>query len=442
MNARSRFIAASLAGLLLILASPSAAWAKASGRLDSSFGHRGKALTDFGGGDDEVTALAVQSDGKIVAAGGAVVPGNLDFALARYTPKGNLDTTFGNGGKVVTDFGALSIALAVAIQPDGKIVAAGHSRAGFNGDEEFALARYNSDGALDTTFGSGGKVLTDFSGTGSDEVANALGIQSDGRIVAAGGSNAGGSADFALARYNSDGALDTTFGSGGKVLTDFSGTGSFDGASALRIQSDGRIVAAGNSDASGSEDFALARYSTNGTLDPTFGNEGKVITDFSGAGSPDVIRSLGIQSDGRIVAADVSYAGGSADFALARYKSDGTLDATFGNEGEVLTDFSGAGSYEEVIALAIQNDGRIVAAGLSDAAGSDDFALARYNSDGTLDPTFGNGGKTLTDVGGSGGIDVAFALAIQSNGKIVAAGYSAPDTDFSLANFALAQYRK
>jgi uncharacterized delta-60 repeat protein len=176
------------------------------------------------------------------------------FAKDVQADPGDLDTSFSFDGKVTTDFG---ISFALAIQADGKIVAAGYSDTP-DGGRDFALARYNTDGSLDVGFGSGGIVLTNFSGGRSKDLANALAIQADGKIVAAGESDASGSTDFALARYNTDGSLDVGFGSGGMVLTDFSGGGSFDRAQALALQADGKIVAAGFSEPGGSFGFALA----------------------------------------------------------------------------------------------------------------------------------------------------------------------------------------
>jgi uncharacterized delta-60 repeat protein len=181
-------------------------------------------------------------------------------------------------------------------------------------------------GGLDPTFGVRGKVLTDFSGSGSNDFARALAIQSDGKIVAAGNSNVHPDSDppdsdFALARYTSRGRIDRRFGANGKILTNFRSLGGAQaGAHALAIQSDGKIVAAGFSETSGSlSDFALARYNPDGTLDARFNSTGKVLTDFSGSGSIDFARAMVIQSDGKIVAAGDSDASGTADFALARY---------------------------------------------------------------------------------------------------------------------------
>jgi uncharacterized delta-60 repeat protein len=282
---------------------------------------------------------------------------------------GDLDTTFDGDGKVTTDFGVNSgRAFSVAIQSDGKIVVAGGS------NSDFALARYNSNGSLDTTFDGDGVVTTDF---GNSDTAFSVAIQSDGKIVVAGFSFNGRNGDFALARYNSDGGVDYSFGSGGKVATDFSGD--YDGAFSVAIQRDGKIVVAGGSDHNGSirlHDFALARYDSNGILDPTFGSGGKVTTDFGG--NDEGAKSVAIQSDGKIVVAGHSGNVGSNNyFALTRYESNGSLDTTFDGDGKVTTDF-GSG-FDRAYGVAIQSDGKIVVAGFSADSINEDFALARFN---------------------------------------------------------------
>jgi uncharacterized delta-60 repeat protein len=428
MRGRSFLVGVVLAGLLPIMLPSVPAWAVGGGTLDPTFGTGGKVLTDFGG-QDMAYGMAVQADGKVVAAGFENAGGNYDFALARYNRDGTLDATFGAGGEVLTDVsgaGSYDVARAVAVQPNGKIVVAGGSNAVRGTDHDFALARYNRDGTLDATFGTGGKVLTDVTGE-----AYAVAVQPGGKIVAAGSSNT----DFALVRYNRDGTLDSTFGAGGRVLTDFGGN---DYAYAVAVRPGGKIVAAGFSDARGSYDFALARYNRDGTLDATFGAGGTVLTDVSGAGSYDDARAVAVQPNGKIVAVGGSNAarGTDHDFALARYNRDGTLDATFGTGGKVLTDVSGAGSYDVALAVAIQPNGKIVTAGASGAVRNADFALARYNRDGTLDATFGAGGKVVTDVSGTGSDNEAFAVAVQPDGKIVAAGASGTiRSDFALARY-------
>jgi uncharacterized delta-60 repeat protein len=243
-HTRPRLALAALAFAFLAGAIPGAAVA-APGALDPTFGTGGEVTTDFGG-SDSAEAVGIQSDGKIVTAGSTFSGGLQHFVLARYNADGNLDSSFGSGGKVTTDFGGFDAASALVIQPDGRIVAAGR------GSGDFALARYNADGSLDPTFGSGGKVTTDFGG--SDD-AFGVALQADGKIVAAGQ----GGSDFGLARYNADGSLDPTFGSGSRVTTDLGG---FEDAIAVALQNDGKIVITGQKFSGGFQQFALARYTT------------------------------------------------------------------------------------------------------------------------------------------------------------------------------------
>jgi uncharacterized delta-60 repeat protein len=333
---------------------------------------------------------------------------------------GALDPTFGNGGKVTTDFGSIDEGLAVALQSDGKIVVVGKSYNGSNFD--FALARYISDGSLDTTFGSNGKVTTDF---GNDyDHGFAVALQPDGKIVVAGVVyNAG---DFALARYNSDGSLDTTFGSNGKVTTDF-GNGSSSDIRTIALQPDGKIIVAGRINS----DFAIARYNSDGSLDATFDTNGIVTTSFSSPAA--FCYALTLQPDGKIVAAGENQNGTSHEFALARYNGDGSLDATFDTDGRVTTAIGNIWSVGRAIAL--QSDGKIMVAGSSVIGIGSDFALARYNFDGSLDTTFGTNGMVTTDIGNSD--DLSSAVAIQPDGKIVVAGssFSGGNNDFALARY-------
>ncbi len=400
--------------------------APAGGRLDTTFDADGKATAAIGSGYDNARDVAIQSDGKIVVAGYSSNGTNDDFALARFNSNGSLDTAFDTDGKATTVIGSgYDQAFAVAIQSDGKIVVAGFSHNVTHND--FALVRYNSDGSLDTTFDTDGKVTTDI-GASSDDVANSIAIQSDGKIVIAGASHNGANYDFALARYNSNGSLDTTFDADGKVTTAI-GIGT-DFITAIAIQSDGKIVVAGISNSGGTnDDFALARYNSNGSLDTTFDADGKATTAIGGY---DNARGLAIQSDGKIVVAGSSSNGTDDDFMLARYNSNGSLDTTFDADGIVTTAIGTSGDIAN--AIAIQSDGKIVVAGISGNTDVD-FVLARYNSNGSLDTTFGAGGKVTTNTGGVG--DEAYAIAIQSDGKIVVAGdsWNGFDMDFTLVRY-------
>jgi uncharacterized delta-60 repeat protein len=417
---RSGIAAVVLIACLAVVGSARPLWA-APGSLDTSFGNGGLVLTNFAqASEDGAFAAVIQPDGKIVAAGESNANGNFDFALARYNPDGTLDGSFGVAGKVLTNFSQTSEDEAFAVA----LQSDGKIVLTGSSDSSLALARYNPNGTLDSTFGSGGLVTTTF-GNGSFDEAQAVAIQPDGKIVAAGISDTSGSSDFALARYNADGTLDSTFGNGGKVVTDFA-NGSSDEAFGIVIQPDGKIVVAGVSDAGGNVQFALARYNANGTLDGSFGAAGKVLTN-SSPGSDDVGFAVALQTDGRIVVAGMS----GSSFALARYGPNGTLDASFGAGGVVTTAF-GAVTFDQATALKIQSDGRIVAAGLSNSF----FAVARYEANGTLDTTFGTGGKVTTEFGTVGGAQ-ATAIAVQSDGKLVLVGISDANSshDFALARY-------
>lgn len=385
----------------------------AAGVLDPGFGTSGRVLTAMGGAD-VINALVIQSDGKIVAVGGGQ-----DFKLARYTITGTLDTTFGASGKVVIDMGSFDdSANAVALQTDGKIVTAG------SGADDFKLARFTTTGALDTSFGTSGRVTTDFL-TGQDS-ANALVIQPDGKIVAAGTVFMTDHNVFGLARYNTNGTPDLSFGIGGKVTTNVSGfTNRLNG---LALQSDGKLVAAGTINGGS---FGIVRYNVNGTVDTTFGTAGTVTYNFNAFFGSDQAQAVLIQPDGKIVVAgDASF----IDFALARFNANGSVDASFGTNGQVLTDF---GMYESINSIARQADGKLVVAGTRDNSSNVSFALARYNTNGTLDTTFGLNGKLTTDFGDFSN-DRARAVVVQTDGKIVAGGTSGPG--FGSGSFAIARY--
>ena len=401
-----------------------------AGMLDASFGNGGTVTTDFAGAGDGAAAVAIQPDGKIVVAGTTVVGFDTEFALARYNSNGTLDASFGAGGRVATAFGGrFEHATSVAIGIDGKIVVAGGSVVGLFND--FALARYNTDGTLDAGFGTGGKVLTGF---GVSAQAYSVAVQPDGKIVVAGEANIDGNFDFELVRYNTDGTLDNSFGAGGKVSTDF---GLFEQgysyalAYSLALQPDGKIVLAGEATFgtfNAQADFALARYNSDGTLDASFGIGGKVTTNVGGG--RDAAFSVAIQPDGNIVA------GGFArfDFALARYTPSGALDASFGTGGEVTTNIGGLTDWVNTIGL--EPDGKIIAVGLTFINGSFQPALAQYNPSGTLDTSFGTGGKLTPTFGSPSGVS---SVAVQQDGKIVVAGGVAVDegsSDFLLARYA------
>jgi uncharacterized delta-60 repeat protein len=402
-------------------------WA-ADGDLDTSFSGDGKQTTAIGSGTDEANSVVLQSDGKIVAAGYSHNGTNNDFAVVRYNTDGSLDTTFDTDGKVTTAIGSgIDAAYSVVLQSDGKIVVAGYSYNGTNDD--FAVVRYNTNGSLDTTFDTDGKVTTDI-GSSQDQAYSVV-LQSDGKIVVAGYSSNGTNTDFAVVRYNTNGSLDTTFDTDGKVTTDI-GSGT-DVAWSVVLQSDGKIVAAGYSHNGTNTDFAVVRYNTDGSLDTTFDTDGKVTTAI-GSGT-DIAFSVVLQSDGKIVVAGHSYNGTNDDFAVVRYNTNGSLDTTFDTDGKVTTAI-GSGT-DAAYSVVLQSDGKIVAAGYSHNGTNNDFAVVRYNTDGSLDTTFDTDGKVTTAIGS--GSDAAYSVVLQSDGKIVVAGYSYNGTndDFAVVRYTI-----
>jgi uncharacterized delta-60 repeat protein len=394
------------------------------GSLDLSFDTDGIVTTDIGGQNDEGNAIAIQSDGKILVAGKTFIGSSYDFTLARYNTDGSLDNSFDLDGKAITDVGNgyYDLGLAVAIQSNGKILVAGAvADSLFN--FKIALVRYNTDGGLDNTFDSDGIVTTAI-GT-SEDLGCAVAVQADGKILVAGYTNLSSMYDFALVRYNIDGSLDTSFDSDGIVTTIIGGVAY---GYSVALQPDGKIIVAGATLA----DFVLARYNTNGSLDNSFDTDGKVTTHFTStiaAGS-----SVAIQADGKIVLGGESGNSPNKNFTLVRYNTDGSLDNSFDTDGKVTTDFAGANDRGQ--SVAIQSDGKILLSGFSDNGTGADFALACYNTDGSLDNSFDTDGKLTTPIGFAD--DKCYSIAIQPDGKILMAGFSLlPDStnDFTLVRY-------
>ncbi|HZU39167.1 MAG TPA: hypothetical protein VFA18_24790 [Gemmataceae bacterium] len=387
------------------------------GLLDPTFGSDGQVMTSFTNYYDEANAITAQPDGKIVIAGVTRASGSKtgnDFLVARYNADGSLDTSFGSGGYAATDFNRGSdTADAVALQPQvsgpSKILAAGSAVVANSYD--FAVARYNANGSLDTTFGNKGKVTTAFSGNSS---IGQMVVDGTGRIVVAGVPVGVIGADITLARYTANGALDTSFGSGGKLTTlaiqDFR----------MALQGDGRIVIAGTESdpATGSTQFVTARFNTNGTLDSTFGTGGVVTT---AVGSDDSGGGVTIDGSGRILVTGTE----SGVECLLRYNPNGTLDAGFGTGG-VVSLVNPSGLVEEhSVGVAIEASGQIVAGGMfTDPAGQNLYFVAtRVTATGTLDTGYGPGGWASAQVGS--GSEPA-VMAIQPDGRLLLAGHVRP----------------
>ncbi len=348
------------------------------GSLDPSFNGDGRVTTRFSARDDVGSGIAVQSDDKIVVVGTSDnKSGRSEFAVARFNVDGSLDPRFNFTGKVIVSFsGGNDVGSGIAVQPNGKIVVVGTSDDG-SGSSEFAVARFNVDGSLDLSFNFTGKVTVSFSG--GNDVGSGIAVQPDDKIVVVGTSDDGsGISELAVARFNVDGSLDPAFSGDGKVTTSF--TPGYDVGSGIAVLSDGKIAVVGTSDDLNTTWFAVARYNVDGSLDSSFLFDGTVITKFSFAGD-DMGSGIAIQSDDKIVvvgAADDER--GALKFAVARFNADGSFAANANSTGKVTTSFSPGDDVGS--GIAIQSDDKIVVVGTSDdGSGSSDFALARYLPD-------------------------------------------------------------
>ena len=385
------------------------------------------------------SALAVQSDGKIVVTGTSINNFNTYIAVSRFNIDGSIDHSFNGTGKIITDFGFKfppsdldpdsSVAQSgnsVTIQPDGKILVGGNVEklTGSN----FALVRYNSNGQPDSSFNGNGRQTTNFSGFYG--VATSLAIDNNGKIVSAGLLfDMANSISVGVARYNNDGSPDNLFNGTGEQVVSFNTTTQT--GFSMAVQNDNKVVVgASMSLPSGLNDFEVARLNANGSIDNSFDGDGHAITDFRS--SDDYLLSIAIQNDGKILACGYAYLTTSGTImqhlAVTRYDTDGELDNSFGNGGK-LEGLPKQGSTM-YFAEAIQPDGKIVAAGQAWNGNNYDFAIARYNSNGKLDSTFSNDGIQISDFGGT---DAAASVAIQTGGKIVVAGNS--DDKFAIARY-------
>jgi uncharacterized delta-60 repeat protein len=395
----------------------------APGDLDPTFGFGGK-ISVTNGYSVFAASAAVQSDNKIVTAGGTT--------LARFTSNGLPDQSFGSGGFVnAYNFSFYD----VKIQPDGKIVAVG-LYLDFTPAHYLAVARFNANGTFDSSFGVGGWTYLQ---SWASSVATSLAIQNNGKLVGGGYyDNAG--LDFLAARFNTNGTLDTTFSGDGIFTAAFNLNNAEDRVEAVAVQADGKILLAGYTyEGSTGSNFALMRLNSAGTLDLGFGAwGGRTTLNFSGL--DDFAFDVVLQPDGKIVAAGSAkignYFGGSNQrFALARFNYNGSLDTTFDSGGKVTTSF-GILSNDIIRSIALQTDGRLTAAGFQgESVNNNNFALTRYNTNGTPDTSFSGDGRLTTDFYGEN--DYANAIAIQSDGKIVAAGHT---LNGNFYNIALARY--
>jgi uncharacterized delta-60 repeat protein len=390
---------------VLALAAPPAS--AHPGALDAFFSHDG-IQTAFPNGA-VAYAVAIDHHDRIVVAG-STLAAHPDIALARFTPGGLLDPTFGQGGKVVTDLDANDYAFDLAIQDDGGIVVVGERRAAVS--DRFVVQRYRPNGTLDARFANGGTALTGFGRR--FQGATAVAVAPGGRIVVAGSTSNGITSRSAMARYLTDGRLDRSFGQDGRVTTDVSPSG--EQFTALAILPDGRIVAAGWAEVSLVPVFSAVRYTQGGRLDTTFDGDGISRVDVAPGG--DRANAVALVEHGGLVLAGSAAAGGRDEWALIRLGPRGHLDPTFARHGRLVTDFGPA--FDEAQSLAVQTNGKLVVAGRIREGNKDDIGVLRFKPDGGRDLMFGAGGRALTDV--SSGNDAARDVIVAPNGELVVAG--------------------
>jgi uncharacterized delta-60 repeat protein len=389
-----------------------------TGATDPGFGFQGVEEVTLPGRFSTASAAVLQPNDRILVAGGSIPGNQSDFALARFTLGGLLDTSFGFEGTVQQPNGITGAIEATLVQKDGKIIVAGSEVAPNAGPADTfatdaALARYNSDGSLDTTFGVNGRV---FLHVGVNADFDSLAFDASGNIVAGGSVNVVPFDDFLVARFHSNGAPDSSFGTNGVVTTSF-GMPQGQELSKIAIQSNGDIVAAGTT---ATAFVAVARYLPSGKLDTSFASGGKFL--FSDNSTSTTANALAIQSDGKILVAGRF----NTSFGVLRLLTGGKLDSSFGTGGVVMTDLTGT-EISTATALLIDASGNILLGGmatLSSGPSNQAYALARYSRvDGKLDPTFGTGGQETLLL--SGDIDDEIdSLAIQKNGEIIAGGIS------------------
>ncbi|MEM7344047.1 MAG: hypothetical protein AAF485_07380 [Chloroflexota bacterium] len=381
------------------------------GDLDTTFNETGvvtTSITEF----DQAFGVAIQPDDKLVVTGLTSGGGNQTFATIRYNKDGSLDTTFNNTGIVTTSITGDDGSITLATQDDGKVVVGGVARGNEGGLNTVALVRYTITGTLDTSFNNTGSITTPVGSQGSS--VRDIKIQADGKIIGGGSSsNEASGSDFTLVRYTSTGMLDTTFNNTGVVTTSIP-----EGrVMVIALQPDGKIIAGGSTTGGA----ALARYTSEGSLDTTFNQTGVVTTNVGNI----ALYGVALQADGKILVSGAAGTG-STEFALMRFTPDGALDTTFNGTGLVTTSINI--TYVGASGVAVQPNGRIVVTGGSDSGNGDgNFAILRYNSDGALDTTFGGTG-IITTVITTQNDGAATSPLIQSDGKIVAVGSSTLDT--------------
>jgi len=396
------------------------------GSLDKSFGVNGKVILSFSQTDDIAQDVAVQADGKIVVTGFMFSDTSFKFITVRFNTDGTLDNTFGKGGKVITQIGNKDDkATSVKVDKNGSIFVGGYTWTGNAFD--FALVKYKNNGILDDRFNNNGIAAVSIGIF--DDMAVSLIILESGGIIQSGFTERFIRNDFTVVKYNSDGNLDKTFGNNGKVVTQISTFNNISKSSAI-ITNDG-IILAGYSFSGIKNNFTTVKYDNNGILDSTFGITGKVATEI-GPGD-DFANSVLIKNDNKILVSGYTFNGVQNVFTTVSYDLIGEIDSSYGINGIVKTKIGNIN--DRGITSVLQDDGKIIIGGITKKGNGDDFALIRFDSLGNVDNSFGTDGKVITDINFFN--DTLTALAIQNNGKIIAVGgsFNGNNYDFSLVRY-------
>jgi len=415
--------------LLALCAAPFAAAClhAAPASLDLSFGAgTGTAIVPIDSNGDVLSSMAIQPDGRILLGGYCVVAGSNNFCMARLLDNGTLDTSFGTGGRVTTAIGPNNNdrASAMTLLPDGRIVLAGTCHNG--NDFDICVARYLSNGSLDTQFNSTGKRVLPGDGT-KNEYGRAVAVQNDSKIVIAGYRSETAEDNFLVIRLLADGSFDTSFNtSGSRSVNVIAGVN--DQASAVAVAVDRSIVVAGTC-TQATQRFCVVRLTSTGATDTSFNGTGQLVLSQLAVGSNDQLNALAIQPDGYLVMAGQCTSGSVSSFCAVRTAADGTLDSNFNGSGKQV--LGSLYTTEKVASVAIEAGGRIVLGGTCSNLSSSRLCVMRLNPDGTPDTSFNTSGRENYSIGPLI-TDELTAIAVRRDGRIVAAGscFNGTNLDF------------
>lgn len=391
---------------------------------DSTFNGTGRKIFTVGANLDFGDNIALQPDGKIIMTGASMfLGGTVNLGVARLNSDGSFDNSFGTAGVSLVDLGGLQaqggFEPEIAIQPDGKILVCGY---GWNvADEDIFVCRLLPNGNLDPTFGLGGKVFASLAGAGQPDAAYAITIDATGNIYVCGSARTGQFAttnDVAIIKLTSSGAFDPSFSGDGKLLLDLSG--SWDFAYGIAVRNDGKIIVTGYSGMPAN--FFAIRLMTDGSYDPTFGTAGKTTLDITGNNVADECWGMALTPDEKIIMVGDAFQSstGSFDAAIVQLTANGTPDITFSGDG--IATFPISTETTIMRNAIVQPNGKYLVSGSAKISGNDDYAILMLNPDGTLDPTFNQTGIYTIDVSGQAYGDIGYGLALQQDGKILLSG--------------------